>query len=73
MTDKSTMQLLLEARFQQLAEEAQKNHEMPDELREEVFRTLEMIEQNNTAADLDTEKTDIAPAATPDTVTAADD
>jgi len=45
MSDKSNMQRLLEAHFQQLAEEERKNQEVPAGLRKEVFRTLDMIDQ----------------------------
>lgn len=56
MSEKTTMQLLLEARFQQLAEEREERHEMPAQLREEVFRTLDLIDTLGQVADLFTSK-----------------
>jgi|GEM_PF-3284681 len=44
MSDKTTMKLLLEARFQQLAEDQRQKNDVPAELRKEVFRTLDLIE-----------------------------
>ncbi|MTB51230.1 hypothetical protein [Lewinella sp. W8] len=56
MSKKTTMQLLLEARFQQLAEDHEERHEMPAELREEVFRTLDLIDVVGEVTDLFTGK-----------------
>lgn len=56
MSEKSTMQLLLEARFQQLAKDQQENNEMPTELRQEVFHTLDMIDMFGEMSDLFTGK-----------------
>lgn len=56
MSEKSTMQLLLEARFQQLAEDREESNEMPTELRQEVFRTLDMIDMFGEITDLFTGK-----------------
>ena len=56
MSKKTTMQLLLEARFQQLAEDRRENNEMPAELRQEVFRTLDMIDVVGEVTDLFTGK-----------------
>lgn len=56
MSEKTTMQLLLEARFQELAEDRQERNEMPAELRQEVFRTLDVIDTFGEVADLFTGK-----------------
>lgn len=50
------MNMLLEARFQQLAKDQAENNEMPAELRKEVFRTLDMIDMFGDVADLFTGK-----------------
>ncbi|MBB4079773.1 hypothetical protein GGR28_002400 [Lewinella aquimaris] len=57
MSDKTTMQLLLEARFQQLAEEEAEASAGPaPQLREEVFRTLDLIDLVGEVGDLFTGK-----------------
>ncbi|MCP9234852.1 hypothetical protein [Lewinella sp. JB7] len=57
MSKKSTMNLLLEARFQQLAqEEAAARPGPPPELRQEVFRTLDLIDLMGEVGDLFTGK-----------------
>lgn len=47
MSDKTKVQVLLETRFQQLAVERKENHEVPQELRQEVFETLDRIEEGD--------------------------
>lgn len=56
MSEKSTMQLLLEARFQQLAEDQEEKNSVPSELRKEVFRTLDVIDMVGEIGDLFTGK-----------------
>lgn len=56
MNDKSTMKMLLEARFQQLAEDQKENNEMPSKLKKEVFRTLDMLDVFGDITDLFTGK-----------------
>lgn len=47
MSDKTKVQVLLETRFQQLAVERKENNEVPQELRQEVFETLDRIEEGD--------------------------
>lgn len=47
MSDKTKVQVLLEARFQQLAAERKENNEVPHDLRQEVFQTLDRIEEGD--------------------------
>ena len=44
MPDKSTLDLLLEARMQQLAARRRQAAAPPDDLRHEVFRTLDLLD-----------------------------
>lgn len=56
MSEKSTMQLLLEARFEQLAAEREEHNAVPKELHKEVFRTLDMLDMFGEITDLFTGK-----------------
>jgi hypothetical protein len=73
MSEKTTMQLLLEARFQQLAQDQVENHEMPSELRQEVFDTLDVIHANGEATNLSVEKTEEATSEFIDMIESPDD
>ena len=44
MTEPTSMELLLQARMQQLADERRATTPPPPELRQEVFRTLDLID-----------------------------
>lgn len=52
MSEKSSVQMLLEKRFQQLAQEQRENNEVPAELRHEIFRTLGSIDVLSDVTDL---------------------
>lgn len=44
MSGNVTIELLLKARLQQLAQDQRVRHQMPNELRREVFLTLDLID-----------------------------
>lgn len=52
MSDKSAAQLLIEARFQQLVKDRKSQNEMPEELRKDVFETLEQIDEVDDVTEL---------------------
>ena len=72
MSEKSNVQILLEARFQQLAKERKENNEVPEELRQEVFQTLDRIDEVEDINDLLTGEVENSTAEFLDRVNAPD-
>jgi uncharacterized protein YggL (DUF469 family) len=56
MSEKSKMQLLLEAPFLQLAKDQRENNELPAKLRQEIFQTLRTIDMSEGVQDISTDE-----------------
>jgi hypothetical protein len=63
MSDKTKLQIVLEDKFEQLADARRENNDVPEELKEEVFETLDKVDEVEDLAELlNGEVGDLTPA-----------